>query len=64
MIPSAELNISGPHSNNSEELVGGFVEINFPCSEEIGGRGLLIDTPNQSTPTSHSSLFILLLGSL
>lgn len=36
MIPPAELNISGPQGNNSEELVGGFVEINFPCPEETG----------------------------
>lgn len=36
MIPHAELNISGPQGNNSEKLVGGFVEINFPCPEEMG----------------------------
>lgn len=33
MIPPAELNISGTHGNNSEELAGDFVEINSPCLE-------------------------------
>lgn len=53
MIPPAELNISRPQGNNSEELVGGFVEINFPCPEETGGRRLLIDPPSQTAPISH-----------
>lgn len=58
MIPPEELNISGTHGNNREELAGGFVEINSPCLEETEGGGLLIDPPSQTAPTSRSSLYL------
>lgn len=55
----AEFKISGTHGNNNEEVAGDFVEINSPCPKKWGGGGgiLLIDSPSQTAPISHSIIY-------